>query len=328
MKNIHTLLLIFGISFLSYQSIIVKHVYLDRINLSKIADEILILNFSQNFTTIRDLVISKEYYFISPGEPAYKGFSISVFRIDKSGENLMEIYKSKENKIIRSLGFDNAKKILFVGHNKQILSIDTHTNKIIQEKKIDKNILKLRIFQKKLYVAGYRLTNDHEIYYLDTYDPESLAFIETKKEMKYPIQDKSFRHPTFSSFNDELFLSMGKTNEIYTSKDGFKNPKITFENIYKNKPESGNTLFSLNQGLIGKFAVTSFKYLNDSYIFVYDINLRIQYLSKKGENSGLYDDIKNSGFYEPNMTNTNEYMFSSKKNKNDKISLAIFKIRS
>lgn len=328
MKNILTLFLICQISFLSYQSIIVKHVYLDRINLSKIADEILILKFTQNYTTIRDIIISKEYFFISPGEPAYKGFSVSVVRIDKSGGNLKEIYKSKENNIIRSLGFDNENKTLFVGHNKQIISIDTYTNKIILEKNIDKNILRLRIFEKKLYVAGYRLTKDHEIYYLDTYDSESLNFIETKKEMKYPIQDKSFRHPTFSSFNDELFLSMGKTNEIYTSKDGFKNPKISFENTYKNKPESGNILFSLNQGLIGKFAVTSFKYLNNSYIFFYDMKLGIQYLSKKGENSGLYDDIKNSGFYEPNMTNINEFMFSSKKNKNDEISLAIFKIKS
>lgn len=327
MKNILTLLLICQTSFFIKQNIIVNHVYLDQIKLSTVADEILILKIFKNYTTIQDLIISEENFFISPGEPAYKGFSVSVIRIDRSGKNLKEIYRSKENKIIRSLGFDNEKKTLFVSHSTQIISIDTYTNKILLEKKIDKNILKIRIFEKKLYVTGYRLTKDHEVYYLDIYDSESLNFIETKKEIKYPIQEKSFRHPTFSSYNDELYLSIGKTNEIYTSKDGFKNPKITFEYIYKNKPENGNILFSLNQGLVGRFAVTSFKYLNNSYIFFYDQNHSKQYLSKKGENSGLYDDIKYTGFYEPKMTNINEFMYSSKKVNNDEISLAIFKIK-
>ncbi len=328
MKNTLILYLFSVIFLLNTQKIVIKHKYLDRINISNIADEVLMFELSQKYINIRDLVISNNYLFISPGELANKGFSVSVSRINKLGENFKEIYRSKENKLIRGLAFDNEKNRLFIAHNKEIISIDASTNEIIKEIKTKKNVSKIKVFNNNLYVAGYHIMGESEIYYLDIYDLHDLKLIKTQKEMKYNDNERSFRNPTFSSNQHELFLSMGKVNEIYTSNDGFRKPIVVFENIYNNKPESGNILFSLNQGLIGKFAITSFKYLNSSYTFLYDMKSNIQYLSKKGQSSGLYDDIKNSGFHQLFLTNSNEYMFSYKKNKNGEISIFLFKIKS
>lgn len=308
----------------------VKHIYLDRINASSVSDNVLIFNLNKDYINIRHMVVSENYFYISPGEEDYKGFSISVSKLSKSGSYLGAIYRSKEKKLINSMAHSPERNLLFVAHNNKILTINLYTNKIIKEVELNKSISRILFFKNKLYVTGFQYTDNSEIYYIDTYDPMSLKFIETKKEMKYGVGDKIFRHSSLSSSNNELFVSMGKVNEIYSSIDGFKNPIISFENLYNKKPSLGNIIFSSNQGLVGKFATTSFKYINDSYIFFYDLKSDKQYLSKNGENSGFYDDVKNSGFYRPLLTNSNEYMFSYKKiNINDnKISIVLFKIKS
>ncbi|SFB25869.1 hypothetical protein [Algoriphagus aquimarinus] len=317
--------------FLTQQDIGVEHVYLDRINTSSIADQVIHFDLKEDFTNIQDLVITQDFYFISPGEEKSKGFSTSVSKLDKSGKYLGEIYRSETGSLISDLAYNPSTKSLIISHNQKIVLLNVVTNKIIKEVEIDKRITRTKIFKSKLYVAGFNYTDDSEIYYLDIYDPLSLKLIETKKEMKYVLADKAFRHSSLSSKGDELFVSMGAVNEIYSSADGFKKPIITFKNIYKNKPSLGNILFSSNQGLVGKFATTGFKYLNNYYIYYYDLNAKKQYLSKTGENSGLYDDINNIGHIRnPRFTNANEYMFSTKKDKlNEKgITVILLKIKS
>jgi hypothetical protein len=318
-------------SFSGQQDIVVEHNYLDRINASSIADEVIHFNLEKDFTGIQDVVITEDFYFISPGEEKSKGFSTSVSKLDKSGQYLGEIYRSETGSLISDLAYNPLTKSLIISHNQKIVLLNVVTNKIIKEVEIDKRITRTKIFKSKLYVAGHDYTDDSEIYYLDIYDPLSLKLIETKKEMKYAVADKAFRHSSLSSKGDELFVSMGAVNEIYSSADGFKNPVINFKNIYKNKPANGNILFSSNQGLIGKFATTGFNYLNNWYVYYYDLKAKKQFLSKTGENSGFYDDINKLGFIRnPRFTNSNEYMFSTKKDKlNGKgISVILLKIKS
>lgn len=123
---------------------------------------------------------------------------------------------------------------------------------------------------------------------------------------------------------------MGEVNEIYSSSDGFQSPLISFKNIYKNRPVDGNIIFSLRQGVIGKFVTTGFSYRNNWYVYFYDLKTNKQYLSKKDDNSGVYDDVNNSGYYTPFLTNSDDYMFSYKRlSSNDqKISVVLFKIKS
>ncbi|WP_339757215.1 hypothetical protein [Algoriphagus aquimarinus] len=321
----------FLFNYIAHQDIIVEHKYLPRIELSSIADEVISFDLEKDYTIIQDLVITEDNYFISPGEIESKGFSTSVSRLDKSGKYLGEIYRSENGSLIIDIAYNASTKMLIISHSQKIVLLNVVTNKIIKEVEIDKRITRTKIFKSKLYVAGFDYTDDSEIYYLDIYDPLSLKLIETKKEMKYVLADKAFRHSSLSSKGDELFASMGTVNEIYSSADGLKNPIITFKNIYKNKPSLGNILFSSNQGLVGKFATTGFKYLNNYYIYYYDLNAKKQYLSKIGENSGLYDDINNIGHIRnPKFTNSNEYMFTYKKDKlNEKgIKVILLKIKS
>ncbi len=321
----------FLFNFYTPQEIVVEHNYLPRIEASSIADEVITFDLEKDYTIIRDLVITQDFYFISPGEEKSKGFSTSISKLDKSGQYLGEIYRSETGSLIIDLAYDPSTKSLIISHNQKIVLLNVVTNKIIKEVEIDKRITRTKIFKSKLYVAGFDYTDDSEIYYLDIYDPLSLKLIETKKEMKYILADKAFRHSSLSSKGDELFVSMGTVNEIYSSIDDFKKPIITFKNIYTNKPSLGNILFSSNQGLVGKFATTTFKYLNSSYVYFYDLKFNQQYLSKAGDNSGFYDDINNLGFIRnPQFTNSNEYMFSTKKDKlNGKgISIILLKIKS
>ncbi|TXD75336.1 YncE family protein [Algoriphagus ratkowskyi] len=312
------------------QDIVVEHVYLDGINVSSIADDVLIFELNKDYSNIRHLVLSEDFYYLSPGEIDYKGFSVSVSKLDKAGTFIKEIYRPKDPKLITSLGYYPEKNLLFVAHNKSILSIDTNADKVVREVKVDKSITRILMFKNKLYVAGFEYTDESETYYLDVYDPLSLKLLDTKKEMNYVAGDKAFRHSSITSNDSELFVAMGTLNEIYSSVDDFKKPVLTFKNIYNNKPSGGNILFSSNQGLVGKFATTYFKYLNSNYFFIYDLKSDKQYLSKKGKNSGFYDDLKNTGFYSPLLTNSSEYMFSYKKydTNENKILVVLFKIKS
>lgn len=175
------------------------------------------------------------------------------------------------------------------------------------------------------------VTEKTKTYYLESYDPSNLNLIKIEKTMQYEVGSSgSARFPSMSSSKDEFYISMGEVNEIYSSADEFKNPIITFKNIYNKRPSYNNIIFSLNQGIIGKFTTTGFKHLNNWYVYFYDLKSNKQYLSKTGSDSGLYDDINNSGYYVPNFTNSNEYMFSSKKDKlNGKgITVILLKIKS
>jgi hypothetical protein len=143
------------LNFFVNQEIVVNHVYLDRINASSVADDVLIFNLNKDYINIRHMVVSENYFYISPGEEEYKGFSISVSKLSKSGSYLGEIYRSKEKKLINSMAHSPERNLLFVAHNNKILTINLYTNKIIKEVELNKSITRILFFKNKLYVAGF-----------------------------------------------------------------------------------------------------------------------------------------------------------------------------
>ena len=280
------------------------------------------------------MVIGKDFYLISPGEEKSKGFATSIAKLDKSGNYINEVYRSKEGSLIQDVAYDPSQNIVFVVHNNRIITINLTNNSIIKEVKFDKSIHGTKIFNNKLYVASLVTSDKSKSYFLESYDPSSLKFIKLEKEMKYKAENnKSFhasRFPTLSTSNNNLLLSMGEVNEIYSSNDGFQAPVISFKNIYKNRPADGKIIFSLRQGMVGKFVTTGFCYRNNWYVYFYDVKTDKQYLSKTGDSSGVYDDVTNSGYYIPLLTNLNDYMFSYKRHSSNdqKISVILFKIKS
>lgn len=322
------------LNFPTPKEIVVEHVYLDRINATAIADQVQTFDLKQDYINIRHMVISKDFYLISPGEEKSKGFATSIAKLDKSGKFINEVYRSKEGSLIQDVAYDPSKDIVFVAHNNRIISINLTNNSIIQEVKFDKSIHGAKIFNNKLYVASLASSEKSKSYFLESYDPSNLKLVKLEKEMKYKAENnKSFafsRYPTLSTNDNNLLLSMGEVNEIYSSNDGFLNPVIRFKNIYKNRPADGDIIFSLRQGLVGKFATTGFRYRNNQHVYFYDLKTNKQYLSKTGDSSGVYDDVTDSGYYVPFLTNSNEYLFSYKRHSSNdqKISVILFKIKS
>lgn len=313
-----------------FQEIEVKHIYLDRINTTSIADEAITFDIGHDIISIRNLLITEDNYFITPVGYEDNGFPRSIAKLDKTGKFIEEIYRSKD--VIKTISYDSALKNIIIGYTEKIAVFNLAKNTVINEMETGKFITTIKLFKDKLYVAGIQAIGDSEIYYLDLYDAASLKFIETKKEIKYAADERlKTRNPSLSSSNNELFVAMGNINEIYSSRDGFKMPIISFKNIYNNKPKLGDIRFSANQGVAGNFATTVFGYSNSWYVFFYDLNSKKQYLSKIGTNSGVYDDIKNLGYIRsPQFTNSNEYMFSSKKSisNDNEISVILLKIKS
>lgn len=327
----------FFFNYIAHQEIVVEHKYLPRIEASSIADEVISFDLEQNYSSIHELIITEEYYFIAPSDYENKGFPKSVSKLDKSGKYIEEIYRITEKGMsIRDIDYDEANKRLIITDGNKLISFDIVKNKIVKEVELDRAIYGIKTFNSKLYVSGCECSESSKTFYLESYDPINLKIINIEKEINYKAEqnnplDAASRYSTLSINNNQLFLSMGQVNEIYSSADGFKNPIITFKNIYKNKPSYGNIIFSSNQGMIGKFTTTGFNYLNNWYVYYYDLKNNKQYLSKTGDNSGLYDDITNLGYIRsPHFTNSNEYMFTSKKNKsNDKgITIILLKIKS
>lgn len=319
----------FLFNFIVHKDIVVEHNYLPRINASSIADEVTTFELDKDYTFIQDLLITEDHYFITPVGYEDKGFTRSISKLDKSGQYIEEIYRSKE--VINTMTYDSTVGNIIIGFNRGMIIFNTNKNAVVKEVKTDRFITKIKLFKDKLYVAGVQTSGDSEIYYLDLYDAASLKFIETKKEIKYAADERlKTRIPSLSSSNNELFVAMGNINEIYSSRDGFKIPIISFKNIYNNKPKLGNIRFSANQGVVGNFATTIFGYSNNWYVFFYDLDSHKQYLSKTGSNSGLYDDVNRSGYYSPKFTNSNEYMFSSTKSttNDNEISVILLKIKS
>lgn len=323
-------------NYIAHKDILVEHKYQPRIEASSIAEEVITFDLEKNYSSIHDLVITEKYYFIAPGEYEDKGFPKSVSKLDKSGKYIEEIYRITENgRSIRDIDYDDNNKRLLITDGNKLITFDIAKNTIIKEVKLDRAIHGVKLFNNKLYVSGCECNEKSKTFYLESYDPTNLKKISVEKEIKYKAEpnkplDIGSRFSSLSINSNHLFLSMGQVNEIYSSEDGFKNPTITFNNIYKNKPSNGNIIFSSNQGVIGKFTTTRFNYLNNWYIYFYDLKSNKQYLSKAGDNSGLYDDISNLGFIRsPHFTNSDEYMFTSKKiNSNDEgISVILLKIK-
>lgn len=322
----------FLFNYIFNKDIVVEHNYLPRIEASSIADEVITFDLEKDFNTIRDLVITEGNYFITPVERDSDALARSVSKLDKSGKYIEEIYRLNEGEPIYSITYYPTKKNLIISHYRKIVLFNLVNNRVIKEVDFKRDITGLSIFKNSLYVASFENNEKIRTYYLESYDPSNLNLIKTEKTMKYEVSSSGpVRNSSMSLSKDNFYISMGEVNEIYSSADEFKNPVITFKNVYNKKRPYNDIIFSLNQGIIGKFATTGFMHLNKFHVYYYDLKTNEQFLTKIGDSSGIYDDIKGSGMFRtPKFTNSNEYMFSSKKNKlNGKgISVILLKIKS
>lgn len=119
-------------SFSTQQDIIVEHNYLDHINASSIADEVITFDLDKDYNIIRDVVITEGNYFITPVEKDSDVLALSVSKLDKSGKYIEEIYRSKQGMPIVNITYDPTKKSLIISHNKKIVLFDVVNNRIVK----------------------------------------------------------------------------------------------------------------------------------------------------------------------------------------------------
>ena len=177
----------FLFNFSTQQDIVVEHVYLDRINTSSITDKVIHFDLKEDFTGIQDVVITQDFYFISPGEEKSKGFSKSVSKLDKSGKYLGEIYRSETGSLIRNLAYDPSTKMLIIAHFNKIVLFDVVNSKIIKVVDFERNIYGIKIFKNKLYVSGCDCYEISKTYYLESYEASTLKLIKLEKDMNYHL---------------------------------------------------------------------------------------------------------------------------------------------
>ncbi len=313
----------------------VSHDYLPEIPASSIAEGAQLFTIKGEYLTIRDFLVSDDAYYLTPGEEESKGFATSIIKVNRRGEFLGEIYRSSDGSIIQGIAMDSVRNTLFSIHAKKIAVIDLSTWKVQKVVEFEKGIENAVFFQGKLALTRFEVQKDSKHYYLEMYDPESLKLIQESLKLSFKLEDNPAiknmaRHSSLIENDGELWVSIGEVNDVYSSKNQFKGPIISFSNLYQGRQPSADILFSANQGIVGRFATTGFRYMNHWYTFFYDLKEQKQFLSRVGADSGVYDDFHRSGNYSLQFTNSGNHLFSYQKPKmnEDSITVILFDIKS
>lgn len=314
---------------LNGQDILVEHKYDKQISASSIADYIELVTLDKFCFNIRHLSIGESYFFISPGEKDFKGFSKSVARFSKQGKFLGEIYRS--DNLIVGLAYNSDKDQLYIGHTQAVVIFDVQQGKHVAEIKTE-GLSNLMYSDDNIFITRTGSGGDSKQYLVEKYNTGNLSRKVTCLDLKViadsPMAKSIFRSGSFSNGKSDLYVSTGETDEIFSSSNDFTKPVVRFRNLHQGNGQAFDILFSTNQGVIGRFATTSFRLKGKKFLLFYDLINKKQFLSEATDTSGVYDDFNNSGNYVPRFTDSSLYMYSSKNQNEKQTTIALFKIKS
>jgi hypothetical protein len=325
------ILMIVSAMLVSDHEIFVEHKYENQINASTIADAVDLVDLNRNYHNISHLVIGDKYLIVSPGEEDLKGFSNSVALFSKDGTFMEELYRGKN--IIQSLAYDKTSEHLYIAHNDKIVVYDVRHRNQKAQFEVKNSLSNIAFFSGRIYAGTVKFESGKKTYLIEAFDSKDYKSVKTAIEMVYdtekahPAVKIVSRRNSFSSGNGSLYVSFGEANDIYSSKNEFIRPVARLKNLYQSNDGELDIFLSGNQGIIGKFATTSFRHRGNKYLLFYDLKNRKQYLSESSNKSGLYDDFNHSGYYTPKFTNLNPYMYAYT-NKDEKTSIVLFKVKS
>ena len=326
------ILLIMGPVFqVSGQDIVIEHTYEDRIDASTIADAVEFIDLDRHCFNISHLVIDDKYLIVSPGEEHLKGFSKSVSLYSKEGTFIQELYRG-QNTIV-ALAYDSGNELLYIAHHIEIVVYDVRQRNQKTRFEVKDIVSNIMFFQGKVYIGTVKHEPEKKTYLIETFDGKNYKPVKTSLETGYdtekahPAAKAVSRRNSFSSGNGSLYVSYGEANDIYASDNEFKRPVVRFKNLYQPGDGIFDIFMSHNQGIIGRFATTSFRSRGRSCLLFYDLKNRKQHLSESTNKSGLYDDFNGSGYYIPRFTNLNPYMYAYTNRDETQTSIVLFKIK-
>jgi hypothetical protein len=117
------IVVIIGLAFpVNDYEVVVEHKYQNRINASRIANTVEIIDLDQNYHNVSHLIIAGEYIVVAPGEKQLKGFAASVVLFTKEGRFIEELYRDKS--IGQGLAYGPVNEQLYISHGDRIAVYD------------------------------------------------------------------------------------------------------------------------------------------------------------------------------------------------------------
>lgn len=325
------IVVIIGLAFpVDNHEVVVEHKYQNRINASTIADAVKIIDLEKDYHNVSHFVITDDYLIVAPGEEHLKGFSASVVLFTKEGRFIEELYRDKS--IVQGLAYDPVNEQLYIGHADRIAVYDIVNRRQKGELEVKNGLSNVTFADGRIYVGTTKFETGKKTYLIEAYDSKDHRPLKVTLEAVYktgeahPAASFVARRNSFSGGGGSLYISYGETNDIYSSGNDFKSPVVSFQNLYESSDGALDIFLSSHQGIVGKFATTSFRHKGKHYLLFYDLKDKKQYLSESTDKSGLYDDYNHSGFYTPKFTNLNSAMYAYA-NKGKQTSIVLFHIK-
>ena len=255
--------------------VVVEHRYENRINASSIADAVEVIDLDRDYHNVSHLVIAGEYLIVAPGEEQLKGFAASVALFTKEGRFIEELYRDKNT--IQGLAYDPVNEQLYIGHRETIAVYDLRHRRQKGRFEVKNGLSNISFADGRIYTGTTKFETGKKTYLIEAFDNKDYRQLKGPLETVYkadeahPAARSVGRRNSFSRGGGSLYISYGETNDIYSSGNGFKSPVVSFQNLYESADGALDIFMSGNQGIVGKYATTSFRHKGKFYLLYYDL---------------------------------------------------------
>jgi hypothetical protein len=297
----------------------------DQLNVSEIAEKVFPIPLRiKDFKSsgIQKVYLIDENIFILQlyTESQIRYSHVYIFDIlgNYKGEIVVKDPDSKEPLHIFDMLYDDANKHILLSYSDGYRIFDNNGN-LLSHSKREKFTKCEFLFKGFLWsvdnsqrhgIADYSLVNTN----LNGQNKDTINSLKTEFPSLMAEKDVGvYASPCFSVHNNELFVSFGIENAIYKVNQHSLTQVYSFE--FKNRTASSWDIFGATaQVIINRFVKYGYRMKGKSYDFLYDTKTKISYnfryhWNNDGVTPGIKDDICNTGFFNINITNNEDYIF-------------------
>jgi len=320
LKTLNIFFILLSLSIQSSEKIVIDVNKSDNLNLSTIAGNIVIVPLKKDniisvgiqkiFLMDRNVYVFQRYK-----EKESEIMHSNVYIFDLSGNYKAELVakdpNSKKPPDITDMLCDESNNRVFLSYDDGYRVFDNNGNFLFFKKNVQ---LKFP-FKNLFWSVEHSNKGDIGYYNLVTTDLNGLKK-DTVKTVKTKLTSsvvRAFTMPSFSIHEGELYISFGFDNTIYHIKQKTLTPAYSFE--FKNRPVSQYDVFGAPSQLVfSRFVKYGIKINGVQGDVLFDTrdnkSLFIKYSGAQNElDSGVHDDIYNTGYFKLNLTNKEDYIY-------------------